>query len=51
MIQDDYVNMHPAPVCDTGSGKKAALFQDRSSGEESSETDPDGYLKMHHVNR
>jgi len=50
-MQDEYVNMQPAPVLDMGSGKKAMLLQDRSSGEESSETDPDGYLKMHHLNR
>ena len=50
-MPDGYAKMQPAPFQDMGSGVKPTQLQDRSSGEESSEIDDDGYLKMHHLNR
>ena len=39
------------PTSFQDSREKLMQLQDRSSGEESSEVDDEGYFKMHHLNR
>lgn len=44
--------MQPTSFQDMGSDREKLMqLQDRSSGEESSEVDDEGYFKMHHLNR
>ena len=51
-IPDRYIKMQPTLFQDMDSTREKLMqLQDRSSGEESSEIDDEGYLKMNHLNR